>query len=111
MIDQQKPPGASALGKRRVRYPDEPPVNALFSTLRDLWMRAGGGHRTSVDLADHLTEKLGRNVNPQHVSQWCTGSDQRKPPWDVLFFVADELGYDFRIRGDGSGASIVKRPA
>jgi len=66
----------------------ELPVNTMFSTLRDFWLEDADG-RTSSELAELLDtaarERGGTGrVLPQNVSQWATGSDDRKPPSWVL---------------------------
>lgn len=54
-----------------------PPLNAIFSRLRDLWV-SQGDDRTYAELGRLL------GCRRQDVSQWATGSDHRRPPWSIV---------------------------
>ena len=88
--------------------PTEPPVHALWATLRKLWIDREPGERSNASLARHLTEVLERPIAPQHVSQWATGTDQRRPPWEAIYLLAQELGYDVLLTIEGR-AKLVRR--
>lgn len=78
----------------------EPPVNTIFKQLRDLWKAQEPGRNFS-----QLSAML--QVPSQNVSQWATGSDGRKPPWNVIMWLAEETGY--RIIGSSSEWRIEKQ--
>lgn len=90
--EQQQPPKHSPeetfKGKGVFAQPGmEPPLNALFEQLRDIW-RAEEPGRTYTELAD----KVG--VPTQNISQWATGSDGRRPPWHVIMWLCEETRYE-----------------
>ena len=86
-------PAAPATGEGTVpvfaRSGSELPRNSIFKSLREIWLDADKG-RTSTQLARQLNAAaVGRSrVLPQHVSQWASGSDGRRPPWWVLIRLA-----------------------
>jgi len=71
----------------------EPPRNQIFSALRNIWLSEApeGERRTSTGLAETLSAS-GRTVLPQHVSQWASGSDGRRPPWWVIHYLLHVTG-------------------
>ena len=79
----------------------KPPTNALFSSLRDRWLKAGEG-RTSKQLATIL------GVPSQNVSQWATGSDERNCPHWVLMKMCQDLG--LALLATPTGWQIVQQP-
>ena len=83
------------------RVGSEPPLNAVFSRLRDAWL-AGDENRTSQELARLLDDAAGDRLRvvPQHVSQWATGTDRRRPPWWVVVRLAWLVGYRIVIEPD-----------
>lgn len=75
----------------------EPPQNALFKQLRDVWVAQDPSVRNFSRLADALSElssqTLGQKIATQNISQWATGSDGRKPPWWVIMMLCHLTGY------------------
>lgn len=67
----------------------EPPLNAIYAQLRDLWRTQGPG-RTYAQLAEQF------GVATQNIAQWATGSDGRRPPWFVVMWLCEETGYELR---------------
>jgi hypothetical protein len=88
--------------------PNDPPVHALWATLRKLWIDREPGVRSNASLARYLSEVFDRPIAPQHVSQWATGTDQRRPPWEVIYLLAHELDYDILLTTEGR-AKLVRR--
>lgn len=77
----------STLGLGVFAQPDmEPPLNAIYAQLRDIWKAQEPG-RSFTMLADLF------GVPTQNVSQWATGSDGRKPPWHVVMYLCAVTGY------------------
>lgn len=76
---------------------------AVWATLRRKWCAATTPARTSTDLAAWLTERAGRNVTKQAVSQWATGSDpaHRRPPEDLVLLLLGDLRLRMAVSGDG----------
>ena len=66
------------------------PRNSIFKTLRDQWLKSDRS-RKSKDLAALL------DVREQAVSQWCTGSDNREPPWWAILRLCHETGHHLEI--------------
>jgi hypothetical protein len=96
----------------------EPPLHAIWATLRDRWLKVdapppfpAGRRATPGRRSEHLTEylnrKLGMRYRPQAVSQWATGSDQRNPPWRAILLLLNDLDLDLVISGEGE-AWLVK---
>lgn len=77
----------------------EPPLNALFRQLRDQWRAQEPGRNFS-----QLARLLG--VPSQNVSQWASGSDGRKPPWNVIMWLAEVTGH--RVVGTSGEWRIEK---
>lgn len=86
--------------------PQEPPTNRIFGTLRKLWKDADPARRYQ-DLAAQLADYLGIKVTPQKLSQWATGSDNRRPPWAAIYWLMEATGYDVKLGMDG--ARLVRR--
>lgn len=76
--------------------PEEPPVNRIFGTLRKIWKEAEPGRRYQ-DLAAELSDYLGIKVTPQKLSQWATGSDNRRPPWAAIYWLMDRTGHEVKL--------------
>ena len=78
------------------------PLRWLFRVVRDRWIakKSGRSQRTIAERFD---------VPFQRVSQWATGTDARRgdPPWHIITTLADELGVEIRIAGDG--VRLVRR--
>ena len=85
--------------------PQDPPVNRIFGTLRKIWKDKMAGRRYQ-DLAAELTGYLGIKVTPQKLSQWATGSDNRRPPWAAIYWLMDRTGYEAKL--GVSGARLVR---
>ncbi len=100
-------------------FPREPPLHDIWTALRSKWLaidnpdgvqfaKTGGlkkpraGGRTNTGLTDFLNAKLGTFHTPQGVSTWATGSDNRKPPWNAIFVLLDDLGLELVISADGN---------
>lgn len=101
-------------GDPAVYIPQEPPVNRIFATLRQLWKTQGADHgeeRKFQDLADKLTEHLGIKVTPQKLAQWATASDNRRPPWGAIYWLMHATGYEVTLTVGGSGAKLVRPKA
>lgn len=77
-----------------------PPLNRLFDQLRDIW-RAQHPDKRYSDLAEIL------GVRRPDIAQWASGSDKRKPPWNVVMWLCSETGYE--VRGDGNGWRLLRR--
>jgi hypothetical protein len=80
------------------------PRNSIFSKLRKIWKDQGnesGERRKSKDLAKMLSEVSresgGGSVREQAISQWCTGSDNREPPWWVIMNLCVWTGHYFEL--------------
>jgi hypothetical protein len=66
------------------------PRNSIFKTLRAQWLKLDSS-RKSKDLAALLDQPA------QAISQWCTGSDDREPPWWAILRVCHETGHYLEI--------------
>lgn len=66
------------------------PRNSIFNKLRSEWKKAAPGRR-SKDLAELLS------VKQQAISQWCTGSDNREPPWWAIMRLCHETDHYLEI--------------
>jgi len=89
------------------KIPTEPPVNQIFDTLRQLWKKKTG--ERYQDLAAKLTVSLKVVVTPQKLSQWATGSDNRRPPWKAIYWLMNATGYQVVLTM--KGAKIQKLPS
>jgi len=81
--------------------PRTPPVNAIFWSLREQWVNQGEGRRY-CDLAEVLTRYLQIKVSPQKLSQWSTGSDNRRPPWAAIYWLMQETEFDVKLTPEGA---------
>ncbi len=87
--------------------PSEPPMNKIFDALRGIWKEQTG--KRYHDLAVFLSSQLEIVVTPQKLSQWATGSDNRKPPWKAIYLLMDQTGY--RLVIELTGAKLQSVPA
>lgn len=101
----------------RLQDPRELPIRQVYTALRDKWLAIEDGkhygtrgRRDNVTLTAFLREKTGLNLNEQVVSQWSTGSGQRRVAPSALYALMGDLGYDVTIRADGS-ARLVRAGA
>lgn len=87
------------VGRGVFAQPDtDPPMNTIFAQLRDIWRRQGHGE-SYTELANVL------GVYPQHASQWASGSDGRRPPWNVIMYLLDVTSH--RLVADASAWRVV----
>lgn len=88
--------------------PQEPPANRIFGTLRRIWKEADSTRRYQ-DLAAQLSEYLGIKVTPQKLSQWATGSDNRRPSWAAIYWLMNSTGYEVKL-GIGGARLVRSKP-
>jgi len=69
----------------------EPPRNEIFNGLRQIWKRESG--RNYGELAEILSKYLELSISPQRLSSWATGSDDRKAPWEAIYWLMHVTGY------------------
>lgn len=82
----------------------EPPMSSIFDTLRRAWKKAApeGETRKYQDLAVELSGVLNIKVTPQKLSQWATGTDNRRPRWSAIQYMCWKLGMEVVLGPDGA---------
>ena len=87
---------------RELQAGNDLPLCEVFAELATEWHRRNPGTR-SKDLAALL------GVRPQLCSQWKTGTDGRRPPWNAIVLLCELCRRQVVVRPDGVHLAQLRR--